>query len=283
MMEFLAAVSQYQFLQHALMAGALSGVACGVIGSYVVARRITYIAAAIAHSVLGGLGAAHYFAVVHGWIWFTPVRGAVVAALLAAVVIGWVTLRASQREDTVIGAIWAVGMAAGVLFVSQTPGYSKELMSYLFGNILMVGADDLYQMLILDGAILAVVILLHNRFVAVCFDQEFTRIRGVRADLHYLLLLILTALTVVTLVMVVGVVLVVALLTIPVAIAGRFTKTLGPMMVVSALLCILFTVLGMALSYGPDWPTGATIVLVAGAAFLLVWGGEELLGRLRSH
>jgi len=281
--EFLQAVGHYTFLQYALLASLLASVACGVVGSYVVVRRITYIAAGIAHSVLGGLGLAHYLAVVHGWTWLTPVMGAVVAALAAAMTIGWVTLRAAQREDTVIGAIWAIGMASGILFVSQTPGYNQELMSYLFGNILMVGAADLWQMLALDVVILVIVYLLHSRFLAVCFDDEFTRVRGLRVELYFLLLLALTALTVVTLVMVVGVVLVIALLTIPVAIAGRFTRTMGPMMVLAVLVSMAITVAGLALSYQPNLPAGATIVLVAGGAFLVVWGGERIGKVLRSR
>ena len=276
MASFLEALHHYEFLRSALLAGLLASVACGVIGSYVVTRRISYIAGGIAHCVLGGIGAARYLAVVHGWSWLTPLHGAVVAALAAAAVIGIVSLRAKQREDTVIGAMWAIGMAAGVLFISQTPGYGEDLMSYLFGNILMVSRGDLWLIAGLDLLVVAVGLAFYHQLVAVCFDEEFARIRGLRADLYYLVLLGLTALTVVLLSMVVGIVMVIALLTLPAAVAGQFARTLWQMMVVSALLSAAFTVAGQALAYGPNLPPGATIILLAGATYLLV----TLLSRL---
>src|SRR5262245_35074816 len=150
-MTFLRDVAENSFLQIALLTGVLVSVACGIVGTYVVTRRITYIAGGIAHCVLGGMGAARYFAVEHGWKVYHPIYGweplhplygAIVAALLAAIIIGLVSLRAKQREDTVIGALWAIGMATGVLFISQTRGYNADLMSYLFGNILLVTRSD---------------------------------------------------------------------------------------------------------------------------------------------
>ena len=143
MLDFFAALSRHAFLQYALIMGLLASVACGVVGSYVVARRISYLAAGIAHSVLGGMGLARYLQVVHGWDWFHPLLGAGLAALLAATVIGLISLRAKEREDTAIGAVWAVGMAIGIIFITRTPGYNQDLMSYLFGNILMVTGNDL--------------------------------------------------------------------------------------------------------------------------------------------
>lgn len=272
MTEFLSALASHAFLQNAVLAALLSSVACGVMGSFVVARRLTYLAGGIAHSVLGGMGLAHYLSVTQEWPWLHPVYGAVAAALLAAVIIGWISLRAAQREDAVIGAIWAVGMAVGILFISQTPGYNQELMSYLFGNILMVDGGLLWMVAILDVIILAIVGLMFHRFVAICFDEEFARVRGLNVEAHYLLLLALTALTVVTLVMVVGVVLVIALLTIPAAIAFSFGSTIGRSTLVATVVCIILTVLGLALSYGPNLPAGATIIVVSGLAYLLVAG-----------
>ncbi len=267
--EFLEALPRYDFLQHALLAGVLAGVVCGVVGSFVVVRRITSIAGAIAHCVLGGLGAARWLQVVHGQQWASPMLGAVAAALLAALVIGVVSLRGREREDTVIGALWAVGMAVGILFISRTPGYDQDLMSYLFGNILLVRGTDLWLMATLDGAVVILAILLFPQLQAVCFDEEFARVRGLRVEVYYLLLLGLTALTVVLLVTVVGIVLVIALLTLPVAISGQFTSTLRGMMILSALLSIIFTVSGLALSYGPDLPAGATTIVLTGLVYLL--------------
>jgi zinc transport system permease protein len=279
MAEFLTALARYDFLQNALLAGALAGVACGVVGSYVVVCRITAIAGAIAHSVLGGLGAARWLQEVHGQTWAYPMLGAVAAALAASLIIGVVSLRAREREDTIIGALWAIGMAVGILFISRTPGYNEDLMSYLFGNILLVRGSDLWLIGLLDAAILVLCVSLFSQLQAVCFDEEFARLRGLNVELYYLLLLALTALTVVLLVSVVGIVLVIALLTLPVAIAGHFAPSLRGTMVLSALLSIAFTTSGLALSYAPDLPAGATTIVIAGVAYLAVLGYRSLAPR----
>jgi len=184
--EFFDALVNHAFMRYALFTGLLAGIACGIVGTYVVARRITYIAGGIAHAVLGGMGIAFYLSVVHGWTRLHPLHGAIVAALLAAVIIGFVSLRARQREDTVIGALWAVGMAVGILFISWTPGYNENLMSYLFGNILMVSAGDLWLLGILDVVVVGVALLFYNQLQAVCFDEEFARIRGVNVEFFYI-------------------------------------------------------------------------------------------------
>jgi zinc transport system permease protein len=268
--EFLDAAAHYAFVQYALLAGVLAGVACGIVGTYVVVRRITYLAGGISHCVLGGIGAALYFQRVHGWHWLTPLLGAIIAALAAAMIIGLVSLRAKQREDTVIGALWAVGMAVGVLFIARTPGYSQDLMSYLFGNILMVSPGDLWLMAALDALVVVLGLVFYNQFLAVCFDEEFARVRGMRVEFYYLLLLGLTALTVVLLVTVVGIILVIALLTLPVAVAGHFARRLWQMMALATVFSILFTTAGLAISYKPDLPAGATIIVLAGAVYLVV-------------
>jgi zinc transport system permease protein len=279
--DFLHAVAHHAFLQYALAAGGLASVACGIVGTYVVVRRITYIAGGIAHCVLGGIGAALYLREVWGWTALEPIYGAVAAALAAAGIIGVVSLRARQREDTVIGALWAVGMAAGVLFLSQTPGYSQDLMSYLFGNILMVTPRDLWLMAGLDAVVVAVGLLAYYPLMAVCFDEEFARVRGIPVAFYYLLLLGLTALTVVLLSMVVGIVMVIALLTLPVAIAGYFARRLWQTMVLATALSIVLTAAGLALSYEPNLPSGATIIVLAGAVYLAVTAGSRVRAYLR--
>ncbi len=279
MADFIADVANYRFLQFALLAGLLVSIACGVVGTYVVVRRITYIAGSIAHCVLGGLGAAKYLQVTQGWTWLSPLYGATAAALLAAIIIGLVTLKAKQREDTVIGALWAIGMAVGVLFIARTPGYQEDVMSYLFGDILLVQRSDLWLIAGLDVVVVLLGLMFYHKFLAVCFDEEFARLRGVRVEFYYLLLLCLTALTVVLLVKVVGIVMVIALLTLPVAVAGYFSRTMWQMMLWAAVLSVIFTTAGLALSYKPNLPAGATIIALAGTVYLLVAGGNALLRR----
>lgn len=269
MFDFLDAVANHAFMQRALLAGFLASVACGLIGTYVVTRRITLIAGSLAHSVLGGMGAAYYLRVVHDIEWLHPLYGAIFAALLAAVIISVVRFRGREREDTVISALWAIGMAIGVVFIFRTPGYKADLMTYLFGNIVMADAEALRLLVGLDVLIVVLVLLFYNQLMAVCFDEEFARLRGVKVGLFYTLLLCLTALTIVTLIYVVGIVMVIALLTLPVAVAGRFSTRLWGMMVIAAVLSTVLTTAGLALSYGPDLPAGATTILLAGAVYLV--------------
>ncbi|MBW1790453.1 MAG: metal ABC transporter permease [Deltaproteobacteria bacterium] len=280
--EFLTDLQTQRFLQYALLTGVLASIACGVIGSYVVTRRITYIAGAISHSVLCGMGAARYYGVVYQWQWLHPLWGAVAAALAAAVVIGLVSLWAKQREDTVIGAVWAVGMALGILFIFKTPGYHEDLMSYLFGNILLVSPSDLWLIAGLDILVIGTGLLFYNQLLAVCFDEELARLRGINVTFFYLLLLCLTALTVVLLVSVVGIVMVIALITLPAAVASELTRRLWQMMILAALLTALFTTGGLALSYGPDLPAGAVTILLAGVAYLGVSVGMRFYRRGRA-
>jgi zinc transport system permease protein len=280
--QFLTDLQQYPFLQYALLTGILASVACGIIGTYIVVRRISYIADGIAHAVLGGMGAALYFQKVYHWQGVMPLHGALVSAIIAAIIIGLVSLWAKQREDTVISALWAVGMAVGIVFISRTPGYNEDLMGYLFGNILMVSSNDLWMLAGLDAIIVALGLLFYNQFLAVCFDDEFARLRGVRVEVFYLLLLCLAALTVVVLATVVGIVMVIALLTLPIGIAALFSTTMWRMMLISTILCAVFTTSGLALSYAPDYPAGATTIIIAGAAYLAATTLKWALSRGRS-
>ncbi len=274
--EFIDALMHHSFLQYALLTGLLASVACGIVGTYVVTRRITYIGGGIAHSILGGMGVAYFLSVAYRWNGLKPMYGAIIAALLAAIIIGLVSLKSRQREDTVISSIWAIGMAVGVIFISRTPGYNQDLMSYLFGNILMVTHSDLWLIAGLDALVIVIGILFYNQFTAVCFDEEFARVRGLNVSFYYLLLLCLTALTVVILVTVVGIVMVIALLTLPVAVAGHFTRTMWGTMILATILSIVFVVTGLAVSYGPNLPAGATVILIAGLAYLLVAVGAGI-------
>ncbi len=276
MREFLAALACQGFLQSALAAGLLASIGCGLMGPYVVVKRIAFIAGGIAHSVLGGMGAALYFG-------FSPMAGALLAAVLAALLIGWVRLRWRAEEDTLIGALWAIGMAVGLLFIAKTPGYQTDLMSYLFGNILLVPTESLWFMAALDGLLLLLVLAYHRQFLAVAFDEEFARLRGIPVTFFYLLLLVMVAVTVVLLIQVVGLILVLALLTLPAAIAGHYVHSLGLMMLIATLIGGALNLAGLALSYGPDLPAGPTIILVAGGLYVTSALVSRFLARQRAR
>ncbi len=276
MHQFLTDIRSYEFLQNALIASVLAGSASGIIGSYVVVRRISYLAGSISHTILGGIGAVLFFNALHPGLSVDPLVGAGITALISAIVIGLVSLHAKQREDTVIGAMWSIGMAIGVVFISKTPGYAADLMGYLFGNILMVTSKDLVVLGILDILVVTAGILFYNQFLAVCFDEEFASLRGLNVDIYYLSLLCMTALTVVALVTVVGIVMCIALLTLPAAIASLFSSSLWKIMLISTVLGVVFTSLGLALSYSPDIPPGATTILIAGFTYLLAVIGRKI-------
>lgn len=255
------------FLRYAFIAGALASVAFGMVGTLVVVRRITYVAGAISHAVLGGVGAALYAREALGWLWCTPMLGAAFAALVSALIIGSASLLTREREDTVIGAIWAVGMGIGLLFLAKTPAY-VDPMSYLFGNILLISQADLVLIIALDAVVIIVCLLYYNPFVALCFDPEFARLRGVPVRRYYLLLVGLVAITVVLLMTVVGLIMVIALLTLPAATANRFTRSLTTMMALASVFCLLFTQTGLAASYLFSLPSGPSIIVVGGVTYL---------------
>jgi zinc transport system permease protein len=282
MSEFFSALTDpdIPFLRYAFLASILASLPFGVVGTYVVARRISYIAGAIAHCALGGIGAALYLQYRFGWTSYEslPLLGAVAQALLAALLIGLVSLYAREREDTVIGAVWAIGMAQGLLFIAKTPGY-VEPMSYLFGGIVYVSRGDLLLAGGLAVVVTALSLFFYNKLVAVCFDEEFARLRGIRVEFYYLMLIGLTALTVVLLVRVVGIVMVIALLTLPAAVAGRFSRRIWQMMVLAVLFCMVFTSSGLAVSYVYDLPSGPTIILIGGAVYLLAIASGRAFAR----
>lgn len=273
---FFSALSQHAFLQTAVATALLASIGCGVMGTYVVVKRIAFIAGGIAHSVLGGMGAAVYFG-------FDPLFGALPTAIVAALLIGWVRMRWHVQEDTLISALWAIGMAVGVLFIAKAPGYQADLVSYLFGNILLVPRESLWFMVVLDVILLVIVMAYHRQFLAVVFDEEFARLRGVPVGFFYLLLLVLVAITVVLLIQVVGLILVLALLTLPAAVAGHYVHSLGRMMLIATLLGVVLSIAGLVLSYGPDLPAGPTVILLAGGVYLFSTMITQFLNRRRAR
>ncbi|NGX43386.1 MAG: Manganese transport system membrane protein MntB [Chlamydiae bacterium] len=269
MLSFIEAVRSNPLLLSAIIAGLLASVVSGIIGSYVVVKRIVFISGGIAHSVLGGIGMCLWLERSKGVTWVSPLLGALVAAIVSALIIGWIHLHYRQREDSVIAALWSVGMATGVIFISQTPGFNVELTNFLIGNILWVSQTDLFILATLDLIILVSAFCLHKRFLAICFDEEQAQLQGVPVNTLYLLLLVLTAISIVLLIQVVGIILVMTMLTIPAAIANLMTVRLSRMMMIAVGLSSLFALSGTAFAYHLDWPGGATIALIAGVAYVI--------------
>jgi zinc transport system permease protein len=269
MFTFFHALFENPFLLMALAAGFAASFASGIIGSFVVVKRIVSMSGSIAHSVLGGMGLCLWLRRTYGLDFLTPLQGALAAGLLSALLMGWIHLKYKEREDTVIAAIWATGMSVGVIFIALTPGYNVELLNFLFGNILWISHSDIILLLSLDVLIAISVALFYRRFLAICFDENQARLQKVPVHTLYLLLLCLVAIAVVLLIQVVGAILVITMLAIPAAIAGTFTHRLVCMMLIAILLGALFTFLGMCFSYELNWPPGATISLVAAAFYCL--------------
>lgn len=275
MISFLEALRTNPLLLSAVIAGLASSVVSGIIGSYVVVKRIVFISGSISHSVLSGIGFCLWLERAKGIEWISPLEGALIAGILSALIIGWIHLHYRQREDSVIAALWSIGMAVGILFISQTPGFNVELTNFLIGNILWVTPTDLYILYGLDLFILVCVFCLHKKFLAICFDEEQAHLQGLPVNALYLFLLVLTAVTIVLLIQVVGIILVMTMLTIPAAIANLFTSRLSVVMFIAILLSCLFCFGGTALAYHLDWPGGATIALVAGAAYVATLGCQR--------
>jgi zinc transport system permease protein len=252
---------QFDFMRNALMAGVLVSIACGIIGTFVVVNRIVFISGGVAHAAYGGIGLGYFFK-------FNPVFGAILFSVAAALGMGLVQRKTRQRADTIIGVMWAIGMAIGIILIDLTAGYKADLMSYLFGSILAVSTHDLIIMLVLDLIIISLTILFYKELVAISFDEMFATVANVPVDAIYLTLMAMIALTVVMMMRVVGLIMVIALLTMPAATSGQFVKDMKKMMVLASILGMVFTTVGLWLSYVLNLTSGATIILVAGAVYL---------------
>ena len=259
---------QYEFMRNAVMAGILASIACGVIGTLVVVKRIVFISGGISHAAFGGVGLSYLLGI-------DPILGALPFTILSALSMGIISRRTNMREDTAIGVMWAAGMSLGVIFIALRPGYAPDLFSYLFGSILTVPRSDLIFMLILDLVVVVTVLLLYKEFLAISFDEEFATVVGVPVEQLYLVLLSLIALSVVVMIRVIGIILVIAMLTIPAVISGQMCHNLKTMMILSVILSALLTTYGLWLSYVLDLPSGATIVL----ASILTYAIFSLIGR----
>jgi zinc transport system permease protein len=263
----------FQFMQNALLAGLLASIICGIMGTLVVVNRIVFLSGGIAHAAFGGIGLAFFF----GWNYMV---GTIGFSLVAALIMAAITQKARHRADTIIGVIWAIGMALGIILLDLTPGYNVDLMSYLFGSILTVPDSDIWMMLGTGAAITGIVIFFYNDYLALSYDEEFAQIRGIHVRPLYFLMIVMLALGIVMIIQVVGLILVIALLTIPPYIAEKYSKSLVKMMLISITLSAVFTITGLWLSYALDLTSGASIIMVAGIGFLVSFGIERLMPNL---
>jgi len=267
---------QFEFMRNAISAGLLASVACGVVGVYVVMKRIVSMSGSIAHASFGGIGLGYLLN-------FSPVLGAMIFSLLSALTMGLVTRRTRLPEDTATGILWALGMALGVIFIGLSAGYAPDLMSYLFGNILTVPSGDLYLMAALDLIILALTAAFYKEFLLLSFDEEFGTVVGMPVNGLYMLLLCMVALTVVVLIRVVGMILVIAMLTFPAALARQFTHNIKKMMMLAVLFGMLFAFGGLWISYILNLASGATIILLSGLVLLMTYIAAGLRNRAKAR
>ena len=259
------------FFQNALMAGVLASIACGVIGTYVIIRRMVAISGGISHAAFGGIGIGYYLGI-------EPILGALIFTTGAALTMGELERRAHQHMDTLIGAVWATGMALGILFIYLSPGFAPDLFGYLFGNILLVPRGELLILASLVAVIIITVGLLFNDLLAVTFDEEYATVTNLPVTNLWRILLVLIAFTVVMLIQVVGIILVIALLTLPAAISREFAVDVKTMMIGAALLGMAFTTTGIFLSAALDVPSGATIILIGAGVYAGVLVLKRVLG-----
>jgi len=269
-------IFQYEFMRNAVIAAVLVNIACGIVGTYVVIKKIVFISGGISHAAFGGIGLGYFLGI-------NPIIAAVPFSMLSAVIIGIIGKRSRLSEDTAIGMVWAVGMASGIIFINLTPGYAPDLFSYLFGNILTIPVNDLYIMLIMNLAIIIIVVVFFREFYAISFDEEHSTITGMPVKLLYLLLLCIIALSVVVLIRIVGIILVIALLTIPASICRQFTYNIKKIMLSSVITGIIITVAGLWVSYLLDLASGATIVLLLAAVFFVSYFIRKIIVYAKLH
>ena len=269
------AILSYEFMQNAILVGIMASIVCGVIGPFIVTRRMVFISGGLSHTAFGGLGIAY-------WLGIRPLFGAMAFVLAVAVLIGRQEEKRLSRNDLFIGILWAVGVAIGILFIHMTPGYAPDLMSFLFGNILTVPRADVLITLLLTLMVTGAVTIYYNGFIAIALDEEYARARRLPVAALKMALMILTALSIVMLIQVVGILLVIALITIPVAIASELARNFRRIMLLSILCGILICLSGLLVSYFIEFPSGASIILVGGVLLGLVKGAKRVSVRRKS-
>lgn len=245
----------YDFIQRALWACLLSGITCGIAGSYIVARRMVFLSGGITHASFGGLGIALYAG-------FSPTLGALIFAILSSLGIEFASRNGRMREDSAIGIMWSLGMAIGALFMALRPGYASDITSYLFGNILLVDSAELVMLALLTLFMICGAIAMLRRIMYITFDEDYARSQGMSVTAVAYLMAIVVALAIVLSIKVMGIILLISLMTIPAVIANAITKDYRYVALLSAVIGVVGNICGFVLSYNFNLPTGSCIIFI---------------------
>ncbi|MTI48288.1 metal ABC transporter permease [Sporosalibacterium faouarense] len=256
------AIFKYTYLQNAFLSAVLASIACGIIGTIIIEKKLVMLSGGIAHTSFGGIGLGYYIGI-------EPIYGAFVFAIISALGIAQVSKKIHTYSDALIGMFWSLGMALGILFIAITPGYPPDMTSYLFGDILTVSSSSIIMMSMIDLIIVIVIFSLYNYWKAYFFDEEFSKVIGIPTEILEKILFIMIALTIVVLIKLVGIILVIALLTIPPSIAKLLSYNLMNIMLISIIVGVVLCILGLYLSYRFDIASGATIILTSGATYFI--------------
>lgn len=271
-------IFKYQFIQNAIFASLLASIVCGIIGVIIVEKKLIMMSGGIAHTAYGGVGMGY-------WLGFSPMIGAIIFSILAALGIGVVKKKSTKNQDVFIALMWSLGMSLGVLFLSFMDSYPPNLTTYLFGSILSVTREDVWMMLILTILIIFVFIMMFNDFKMMLFDEEFAKVIGFKTTFLSNLLLLLVALSIVILIKVVGIILVIALLSVPAGTASLFSKKFSKRIFISILLGASYCLFGLFLSYILDIASGASIIILATIIYFLSYyfkGNRKVKKELKS-
>ena len=270
-MEFFADILRYEYLANALLAAIFAGITCGIVGTYIVSRRMVFLCGGITHASFGGLGIALYMGI-------NPIVGALVFAILSAIGVEWASDKGRMREDSAIGIIWSIGMAIGALFMSLTPGYtSGDLASYMFGSIITVTEQDITMLGILTALCIIGAILLSRQIMYVAFDRTFSSSQGIATRLISYVMSVIVAITIVMAIRIMGIVLLLSLFTIPVVTANTLSKSYTTITLWASIIGVMGAVLGLIMSYNWEVPPGVSIIFTLTIALI----GAKLLS-LRS-
>ncbi|WP_439181832.1 metal ABC transporter permease [Carboxylicivirga taeanensis] len=253
----------FAFFRNAMLAALLSSIIAGIVGSYIVARRNVFISSGITHASFGGMGIAYYF----GW---PPFLGAGIFAVLSALGIEWSSNKGGLREDSSIAILWSLGMAIGILFVFLTPGYTPNLMGFLFGDILTVKVSDLFWLAGTAACCILLITLFYQAVVAVAFDIDYAKVTGLPVQTIKYISAAMVAIAIVLSIKVMGIILVLSLFTIPAAAANLFAKNLNKVMVGAVLISVIGSLSGLLIAYFLDLPSGATIIFTLTILFVIL-------------